>query len=49
MKNWELDEETEVQAAQDRICYKVRRITSLALLDKLEDFVSRIYRRGDRR
>ena len=49
MKNWELDEETEVQEAQDRICYKVRKITNIALLDKLENFVSRIYRRGDRR
>lgn len=44
-----MDEQDEILAAQDRIIYKVRRINNLALLDKLEDFISRIYRRGQRR
>lgn len=42
------EEEQEILDAQNRICGKVRRIRSLALLEKLEDMISRIYRRGAR-
>lgn len=38
----------EIMDAQERICTKVRRIRSVALLDKLEDIINRIYRRGSR-
>lgn len=36
----------EIMELQERICAKVCRICSVALLEKLDDFVSRIYRRG---
>lgn len=42
------DEYEEACEAQDRICYMVRRIWCLPLLNKAEDFVKRIYRRGSR-
>lgn len=39
-------EELEIEELQTRICYKVRRIRCVALLEKLEDMVTRVYRRG---
>ena len=36
----------EIMELQERICAKVCRISCVALLEKLDDFVSRIYRRG---
>jgi hypothetical protein len=36
----------EIMELQERICQKVCRISCVALLEKLDDFVSRIYRRG---
>ena len=40
------EEAEEIIEMQERICAKVCRISCLALLEKLDDFVSRIYRRG---
>lgn len=42
------DEYDEACEAQERICYMVRRIWCLPLLNKAEDFMRRIYRRGSR-
>lgn len=42
------DDYKEAREAQERICYMVRRIWCLPLLDKAEDFMHRIYRRGAR-
>lgn len=42
------DEYQDVCEAQERICYMVRRIWCLPLLNKAEDFMKRIYRRGKR-
>ena len=41
-------EEMEIDELQSRICYKISRIRCIALLEKLEDMVNRIYRRGSR-
>ena len=42
------EEYAEICEAQERICRMVRRIWCLPLLDKAEDFLSKIYRRGSR-
>lgn len=41
-------EEERVDELQDRICAKVRTIRCTALLEKVDDFIKRIYRRGSR-
>lgn len=43
------EDDGDILDAQERIVAKVRKIRSMALLDKLDDFISRIYRRGERR
>lgn len=42
------EEYAEICEAQERICRMVRRIWCLPLLDKAEDFLSKIYCRGSR-
>lgn len=44
----EQEEVNEIQNKQEEICRMVRRIWSLPLLEKAEDFLKRIYRRGAR-
>lgn len=42
------EEYAELCEAQERICSMVRRIWCLPLLEKAEDFMRRIYRRGSK-
>lgn len=42
------EEEDRVDELQDRICAKVRTIRCTALLEKVDDFLKRVYRRGAR-
>lgn len=44
----EQEEVREIQDKQEEICRMVRRIWNLTLLEKAEDFLKRIYRRGAR-
>lgn len=41
-------EEDRVDDLQERICAKVRTIRCTALLEKVDDFLKRVYRRGAR-
>lgn len=42
------EEVREIEAKQEEICRMVRRIWCMPLLEKAEDFMRRVYRRGSR-